>query len=49
LSARGLAHVSRPEFRWSSVARRFDDIITPVLRKRTAGKSKSGSKNALAR
>jgi D-inositol-3-phosphate glycosyltransferase len=49
LSARGLAHAGRAEFRWSSVARRFDDIITPVLRKPAAGKSKSGNRKALVR
>ena len=48
MSARGLAHAGRAEFRWSSVAGRFNDIITPVLRKRASGKSKAGNRKALA-
>ena len=46
MSALGLELVARDEFRWASVARRFDSLLAPMTRKARAGKSKPGARRA---
>lgn len=46
LSARGLEHVARDEFSWSSVARKMDGIIASTIRSKRATKGRARTASA---